>query len=137
MIPGDTYRAKPVGEDDIRHVMFIIAENDCEYLVVPMDTDLTDPENYIDGIPPTRDYPQMHEFKLSRNQYGFKEIKHPSYVNYGRADIIPKTNILSWISDYDIDPLDSIKPEFLAELRTKGLSSRFIKKKCKQFLIDN
>lgn len=128
---GDSFRARAVitASGPKRHIMFVIAESENELLVVPMDTFPEDCTNLIY-------LKQAQEFILNVNDYGYKEIKHKSFVNYGKADIISKRGVEILIFNAEIDVLESVSDDFLWDLIDNGLKSMFLKKKFKQFLKD-
>ena len=123
-----------------RHIMFVIAESDDEVLVVPMDsipakTNATVQTKNSRVV--TIRYPQATEFPLKVNDYGYEEITVPSFINYKKAQLYKKLNLQFLIQDYEIDILTPISQEFLADLREKGKTSRFLKNSLKKFLTDN
>lgn len=131
---GDSYRDKVVvtSSGDKRHIMFIIAESEDELLVVPMDTY---PEEETNCDPGKKVYVLMaNEFPLESGDFNYEYIKHKSFINYKRTEIVSKHNVEVLINNYDIDVLSPISDDFLNALISKGKTSRFMKKNCKFFL---
>ncbi|MBO4638342.1 MAG: hypothetical protein J5710_01155 [Treponema sp.] len=136
---GDSFRDRPVETltGIKKHIMFVIAESADEVLVVPMDSIPNIQKSTVqikDSKVVTIRYPQSEEFPLSIGDYGYNEIKTPSFINYKMAQLYSKFTLQFLIKDYEIDILEPICETFLTDLREKGKQSRFLKKSLKDFL---
>ena len=139
---GASFRDRPVETLTglKKHIMFVIAESADEVLVVPMDSIPNIQKSTVqtkDSKVVTIRYPQASEFPLRVNDYGYNEIKIPSFINFKMAQLYNKLTLQFLINDYEIDVLDSISESFLNDLREKGKKSKFLKKCLKEFLNEN
>ena len=136
---GDSFRDRPVETLTglKKHIMFVIAESEDEVLVVPMDSIPNFQKSQVqikDSKVVTIRYPQASEFTLNVGDYGYSEIKVPSFINYKMAQLYSKITLDFLIKDFEIDLLESISETFLNDLRIRGKQSKFLKRRLKDFL---